>query len=335
MAQKPEIRRQIYHFLLLDPPDSFWYMQMSENKDPKKVCGTRTCIIKHGAMKEFDIRRFPAILCTNHQIYNEASSFFFATLQLHLAPAYVLGLALNSTSNASAPGSMLNPMLNLDGAMTPDTLAPFKRITFDIDFSFQFTWPVEALEAALNSRKSEKNTSLLSNTMPMLFVNENLTVDPDAAAKLLAFYKRSSVIRHFVNIVSNFPGLTRLVITLHASVFANYAIYSDPKSGPDLEGSDIGSDPNMVSGLSSGADDSGSMSRHGLMTAVANERATELLLDSGLLEPLEKLSNVLSFYVEFETQDRNGELYKPTAKHQAMLIALKQKIERNYSVIIS
>ena len=226
-------------------------------------------------------------------------------------------------------------MLNLNGVMTPDALAPFKRITFDIDFSFQFAWQLEAVEAALSSRKAEKNTRLLSNTMPMLFVNENLTVDPDDAAKLLAFYDRSSIIRHFVNIVSNSPGLTRLVITLHASVFADYTMISDSESDPDLEGYEIGSDPDMVSGLSSGADDWESMSRYGLMTAVANERATELLLDSSLLASLEKLSNVRSFHVEFETQDRNGELYKPTAKHQAMLIGLKRKIDRNYSVIIS
>lgn len=74
------------------------------------------------------------------------------------------------------------------------------------------------------------------------------------------------------------------------------------------------------------------MSIHGLITAVANERAKELLLDSDLLAPLEKLSNLRSFPFKFETLDRNGRLYKPIAKLRELLVALKQKTERIHSV---
>ena len=88
---------------------------------------------------------------------------------------------------------------------------------------------------------------------------------------------------------------------------------------------DIDSDPDMDPDLNDDADEPESMSRHVLMTAVANERATELILDRGLLAPLEKLSNVQSFQFKFETKDRNGELYKPTAKHLEMLMDLKRK----------
>ena len=273
-------------------------------------------------MKEFEIRRFPAILCTNHQIYDEASRLFFTNLDIHLAPAYVLSMALNNTKVAVAPGSVLIQMMNLFSVMKPDVLALFKKITFEIDSSLQFAWQLEDLEADLSPRTPYD--------MPRLFVNENLTVDPDDAAELLAFYRRSNLLHHFVNIVSNSPGITRLVITLHASDFADYDSHSD--SDLDPENQDIGSDPDMDPNLNGDADEPESTLKHGLMTAVANERATELLLDSGLLAPLEKLSNVKSFQFAFKTQDRDRELYKPTVKHHELLVDLKRKIERNYSV---
>ena len=305
-------------------------MQTRKEKDPQKFRGTRTCIFKHGAIKEFDIQRFPAILCTNHQIYDEASRFFFSTLEIHLAPTYVLSMALNSTGIAVTPGSNLNPMLKLDSVMNPDALALFKKITFDIDFSFQSASQMEALEAELSPRTRNDDTSLLSNTMPRLFIDENVTVNPDDAAKLLTFYRRSNLIHHFVDIVSNSPRLTRLVITLHASVFVDYDSDSDSDSDPSMY--DVGSDPGMGPDFNGDADELESTLKYDLMTGVANERATELLLDSGLLAPLEKLSNVQSFQFAFKTLDRNRELYKPTAKHLELLVDLKRKIERNYIV---
>ena len=311
-------------------------MGKSSKKDPKKVRGTRTCIFRHGALKEFEIRRFPAILCTNHHIYDEASRFFFSNLEIHLAPAYVLSMALNSTEIAVAPGSDMNSMLDLISVTKPDVLALFKRITFEIDFNLQFASQLNELEVGLSPRTPNNDISLLSNTMPRLFVDENLTVVPDDAAKLLAFYRRSNLIHNFVNIVSKSPGLTRLVITLHASVFVDYDIDSDFDLSPDSYYTNW---PDMDLDLDKNADklkslfnEPESVSKHDLMTAVANERATELLLDSGILAPLEKLSNVQSFQFEFETQDRNGELYKPTPKHLELLIDLKRKIEGNYSV---
>ena len=63
----------------------------------------------------------------------------------------------------------------------------------------------------------------------------------------------------------------------------------------------------------------------------ANERAMELFLESGLLTPLEKLSNVRSFEFEFTALDFDCEIYKPTFKHE-MLNDLKQKVERNYTM---
>ena len=303
-------------------------MGKSKKKDPKKVRGTRTRIFRHGVMKEFEIRRFPAFLCTNHQIYDEASRLYFSNLEIHLAPAYVLSMALNSTEIAVAPGSNLKPILNLDGVMNFDALVLFKKITFDIDFHCRHTWLLGAVEAEL----WKNDFSLVNNTMPRLFVDKNLTVDPDDAAKLLAFYKRSKIIHHFVNIISNSFGLTRLVITLHTSVFAEYDIDSNSDGDPDPESYDIDSDPDMDPDLNDDADEVESTLKYDLMTGVANERATELLLDSGLLAPLEKLSNVQSFQFAFKTLDRNRELYKPTAKHLELLVDLKRKIERNYSV---
>ncbi|KAF6232403.1 hypothetical protein HO173_009508 [Letharia columbiana] len=64
----------------------------------------------------------------------------------------------------------------------------------------------------------------------------------------------------------------------------------------------------------------------------ANERAMELFLDSGLLAPLEKLSNVRSFEFEYAALNCDCEHYKPKPKYARMLSDLKQNIERNYAV---
>ncbi len=55
----------------------------------------------------------------------------------------------------------------------------------------------------------------------------------------------------------------------------------------------------------------------------------ELFLESGLLAPLEKLSNVRSFTLNFYALDRDSETYMPSPKYDRILKDLKQKIEDN------
>lgn len=64
---------------------------------------------------------------------------------------------------------------------------------------------------------------------------------------------------------------------------------------------------------------------------VANERAMELFLESGVLGPLEKLSNVQYFELYFRAPDRHGDVYEPTPNIPSMLKIEKQKIERNFA----
>ena len=113
---------------------------------------------------------------------------------------------------------------------------------------------------------------------------------------------------------------------IHFSYLLRSAILSNiggqllqQKSSFPPETYDIDSDPDMDPDLNDNADEPESMSRHVLMTAVANECATELM---HRLRSFRTSNPSNSF--KFETQERNGELYKPTAKHLEMLIDLKR-----------
>lgn len=264
---------------------------------------------------EGNVQRSLAILRTNHQVYSEASSVLYSGLVLSLQPGDVL--CLNTGKDIVKASERVwrhNPLLDvgttnlsgqtvyatpeLDGVMEPHVLARFTKI----NFSLEFDW--DPLEAGMTQQTEGEQTALVA---PSLFVNENLTVDPQDEAKLLAFYKRSTIIHQLVKILSNSPHIVRLEIVLDIEVLAEYDSDFDSNSDENEE-------------------------THKKMT-VANKRAVELFLDSGLLAPLDKLSNVQSFGFDIIPEPIDLPAgYKGSPKQARALNALKQKIERNYAV---
>jgi hypothetical protein len=68
---------------------------------------------------------------------------------------------------------------------------------------------------------------------------------------------------------------------------------------------------------------------------IANEKATEIFLDSGIMDPLKTLSNVSSCDFKFGFQHRDeGNEYKPPAKYVNLLRDMKETIERNFKETI-
>ena len=218
-------------------------------------------------------------------------------------PLYGIG-----TKNQSGHTVYATP--ELDGFMEPHVLARFTQITFDLNLLLDED-TMEATRQADLTQQGQKNQN--AQVPPSLFVNDNLTINPRDEAKLLAFYKRSTIIHQLVKILSNSSNIVRLNIELEIDVLARWD--NDLDSDSDSESEE---------------DEPSETTKKNLL---ANERAIDLFLDSGLLAPLEKLSNVQTFQVEFElAQDRNQKPYKPSPKHAAMLSDLKQKIECNYAV---
>lgn len=191
----------------------------------------------------------------------------------------------------------------MGGVMEPHVLARFRKITFGLRSSHL----MEVLEGVTSQENAGEETER-EELAPSLFVDENLTVNPEDEAKLLAFYRRLTIFNKLVKILSNFPDIVRLEITLDNGVFNLY--HDDMCVYWDFEEERYETTRRM---------------------ALAGERAVDLFLDSGLLAPLEKLSSVRSFAFEFSAMDRNGEYYEPTSERGRMLSDLKQKIERNYA----
>ncbi|CAD6580877.1 MAG: hypothetical protein ASARMPRED_000360 [Alectoria sarmentosa] len=367
-----EIRRHIYRFLLLDPPRSFlstplyqetdrlrennegettndemWHGteyqgdfyeynynnsdldmdysyldSLSKMRDAEANLSRGSTLqdghksVWKGDNDKFDVRRHTAILRTNRQIYNEASSLLYTELIMHLQPGDVLCMntgkdivkaserlwrhnPLHGIGTTNPSGQTVYAKPECHGVMEPHVLARFKKITFDMDFNWEF----ETLEAERYQQVTGDQPA------PSLFVDENLTVNPEDEAKLLVFYQRSTIIHQLVKILSNSPDIFRLEIRFDIEVLGRYdmSLESDSEDEEEDEKTDRKMD-------------------------VANERAMELFFDSGLLAPLEKLSNVRRFQFEFDALDCNGEIYKPTSKYGRMLRDLKLKIERNHAV---
>ncbi len=273
-----------------------------------EVQDKRKNVWRCGIDDESNVQRFPAILRTNRQIHSEASSLLYGELSMNVQPGDVLcmntgkdivkaseGLwrhnPLHGIGSKNSCGQTVYAKPELDGVMEPHVLARFKKILFEFDV----TWELEALE------------NLRDPTVPSLYVNDDMTVNPEDEAKLLAFYRRSTIIHQLVKILSNSPDIVRFEIDFSIEVLAQYGdLDSDSEDDNEAEES--------------------------WKPEAANERAMELFLESGLLAPLEKLSNVRSFTFEFTALDRYCETYKPSPRYDRILKDLKQKIEGNYAL---
>lgn len=288
--------------------------------DEIKMQDGHKSVCEHDSDEDTNVKRFPAILRVNRQIYTEVSSLLHTELCLTLQPGDVLCMStgkdivkasekvwrhnpLHGIGTTDSNGQTIYTKPELNGVMEPHVFARFERICFDFDVS----WEVETLEAEAG------RTAAGDQTAPSLFVNDDLTVRPEDEAKLLAFYKRSTIVHQLVKILSNSPRIFCLQIFIAIEVLARYDMSSDMSSDSDFD-----EDDSEITVTDEKMD-------------VANGRATELFLDSGILGTLEKLSNVLSFELHFRGLDRHCETYQPTSKNGTMLKDLKEKIERNYT----
>jgi len=137
-----------------------------------------------------------------------------------------------------------------------------------------------------------------------LYIDDDFNIDTDDRARFLAFLQQSDIFKLLVRLLSNSPFLRRLSIALNVEVLADYDSNSDD---PDEE-----RDFNIM--------------------GAANERAADIFMDSGILNPLQKLSNVKSFDFEFDMTTFNSDSYQPQPKHVEMMQDLQRVIERNWQV---
>ena len=264
------------------------------------------------------VQRFPNILRTNCQIYDEASYLLYSELSVKLLACDVVCIGtgkalmpgpertwrhnpLSGTGTTNASGLTVYARPELGGDVEPHVFARFKKIAFQLDFDWE-----------MGARQTLEDENALYEDRLNLSVNNNLIVDAEDEAKLMNFYKRSTSIDQVAKVLSNSSDILRLDVCFK---FDDLAVYYDDGSDSEADASPADKMENKMA----------------KKTAVVKERGIEVFLDGGHLAPLEKLSNVRSFKFNYDFRDRNGEFYKPTPKHAKLLLDLKQKIERNYA----
>lgn len=293
-------------------------------------------------------KRHLAILRTNRQIYDEASALLHSDLTIDVNPGDAVtdgpGNAIvkptkkvwrhapiNDISSTNSNGQTIYKSLPLDGPVEPHVFARFEKISYLADFTFE---PDQAA--------------------PSLYVNDDLSVNDEDAAKFVSYLTTATsttrwfedpipgrsfdngrretlqdvaditissvsvshpstagIIQNFVDLLSNSPFIRHLELTLTVEVRCKNPI------------DDLGSDSDDESDSQEAKDDE--------KVEVADERATELFLESGVLDPLRKLSNVKCFSFEIETM-RGIKFMEPKQKYLNMVGDLKKATENNWVV---
>jgi hypothetical protein len=253
-------------------------------------------------------KKYPAILRTNKHIYNEAISMFHEEAILVLEPGDIFCLRNPKDLEFGAPHENVwrhNPLegwKDVNGAAKYDTpelegglIDPHVFARFQrvfFDANFDF-----------------------EHTQSIEFWIDDAThkVKPDDAAEYQKILRKSAVIKDFIQVLQR-SKLTSLEVSLEVEVMAN----SDLMMEEMLDESDDEADDVEE--------------KIDTLMEVANERATELFLDSGICDLLKTLTNVQSFDFNFGFEHREDEkMYKPQPKHVKWIEQVKKTIENNWT----
>ena len=259
-----------------------------------------------------EVRRKPrhcrtsALLRANKQIYSEAYPLLYSELKIVLIPGAVLSRVMHPDPLAKPTGGIwrYDPAIGIDfkyinghicyesecmdGDMEPHFFAKFKKIVFNADF------PVDEY-----------------GEPPALYIDKSLRGKSENEAHFKDCIKSLAVIQRLVHLLSDSPLINHLEISLNFEVYVDYDYFNssdDDGSDFDDEGFTIGERKIQN------------------MTEAANERATELFLESGLLDPLHKLSNVQSFVITFDRMAyRSSDTpWQPSPTHASTIEELKK-----------
>ena len=301
--------------------------------------------------KESQTKRHMAILRTNRQIYDEASALLRKYLTIKVKPGDALinhpasavvkesgkvwrydpfkGLGFTDTHGRTVYKSPA-----LDGAVEPHVFARFRKIHYKADFDFQ-----------------------LDSAAPSLYVDDDLDVNVEDAAKFASYLttaksttrwfedplpghcfdsgrretledvaditissvtitepSTAEIVKKFVNLLSNSPFIHHLEFVIDIKVTCEADTSSDSSSDSDDE------------------TDSEKDEKDALKWRVAYEKGTEVFLESGVLNSLKDLTNVMCFSHKVATIGRGETPMKLQQKHVKILRDLKEVIEKNWRI---
>lgn len=233
------------------------------------------------------------ILRTCRQIYAEASPLFYSMLEVIITPEQVVDLDVGV--------EYIQRRANMKPIRPHYEEGIFPTLGWDSQLDFAAWSKIEKIhfEADYNF--------LLIDKSPSLHVDEHFHTHPIDEARLMLFMKRTQTVENLVSLLATLPRLRQLSLSLAIEVRPRLELPFDDED----EEAEILDFKKM---------------------SVANERATELFIECGMLDPLRKLSNVqkFEFEVQSESSDDDVDFTALKPKHARMVEDLKGVIEHNW-----
>ncbi len=195
---------------------------------------------------------------------------------------------------------------NLGGTMEPHAFAKFERVSFIADLDFvdggrMNPWPTFFVDDKFHTRREDESSFVAH-------LNGEDSKRPPV----------SNIFQQLVDVLVKSPYISHLDVTLDVELGAEFDIDSE-----DDEGGDVDDEENNEAFKEQNA-------KEEKQTNVANQRATELVLEAGVLNPLKQLSNVKCFGLSFALLPWNGIPFNPKSKHLDIIRDLKETIEGNF-----
>jgi hypothetical protein len=337
-----------------DDDDDGWVDDQPDSDDPwsDDDCHCSDCVLERELEEEEEeemdpwhdsdsetstidgIERLPMymnILRTNRQIYHEASSLLYTEAELIMGMNDILCLSHKQTKNSAStlfldfnmepPQNRIwryNPLkgfgkkdangivsyksahFKLGGKLEPHVFARFQKITFELRFDDNFALEDEMW---INDDTFEFNKSQAEEYKERM-------------------QRNNAMVKDFVKIISHSSLITHLKIVLEAEVSATSTAIARADDVYDLDDEMEPEEMKAIEDKSEAIQD------------IANERATELLVDTNLFDPLLNLWNVKNFGFEFDFMHRDEDAppYQPQPTTAEKVVALKTRIESNFKI---
>ena len=251
------------------------------------------------SMKSREPQRISVIVQSNSQIYTKASPLLYSGLQMVVKLEDALKrrgsrFLMIEPREVGCPYSYRRCDSDWRGAVRPYIFTRFQKVRYEAGFDL---WADSA--------------------PPNMYIGKDLKTLNADETRLVTYFKSAQackipalyVIQEFVDMLSKSPLINILEVALSVKVPANY-LDSDSSSNRVFDYEAVKKEE------------------------AVNLRAYELFLESGVLEPLKKLTNVKRFAFDFALVDHlpQRKLFHPKQKHLDIVDDLKATIERNWVV---
>ena len=244
-----------------------------------------------------------AILRTCRQIYAEALPLLYSMVEVIITPEEVVDLHVKEEIiKRSADMKRIRPDL-LRHFRDPD----YKEgIVETLGLASQFDFAAFSRVERIYFY-ADYNFRLIKDS-PSLYIDEDSAICLNDEAELISFMKRTRTVENLVFLLATLPRLFHFRFALGVIVKPRMDLASSENGGEDLDC---------------------------LRRRLINERATELFIECGILDPLRKLSNVEHFDLEIDTEARGTRIYYSglmvlRPEHARMARELKEAIEHNW-----